>query len=350
MHTKKPKICYIVPEYSEDTDTHFYHIYELIEVLKEKADIFLIAAKGKKFRRRLGILRARLAGYKDFYVHYSFKAALFAILIVKIFGGRVFYWNCGMPWLYKRNWLRERVFRFILRNSTLVTGTNSLKNQYAQIYNLKPRNIRVLPNWVNIERFEGFDKIQARKELNISPEKKVVLFLHRLSVRKGADKLPAIIKEFKNYPDILFLIIGSGPESRNLKFEIRNLKLGDIVRFEGAVPNKAVPKYMIVSDVFLMPSEEEGFPRVLLEAMASGLPFVASDVGGVKEIIPSEIQEFVIPQQDIEEFSRKIKKLLSAPLLYQEFQQIEREWVKQYDIKTVADKFVGLFEINKSAF
>jgi len=260
------------------------------------------------------LLKLRMAGYQDFYVHYSFLSAFLASIIVRIFGGRVYYWNCGEPWKYKRNILREAFEKFTYKLITyLITGTESLKKEYAKHYGLPPEKIKVMPNWIDIRGFrvQGLgDRVgELKKKLNIGEDKKIIFFIHRLSRRKGAHYLPEIIKAFRD-EKVVFVIIGDGPERENLELRIKNYELGKKVRLLGWLPNKELPFYYSIADIFLMPSEEEGFPRVLLEAMAMKVPFVASDVGGVREIIPKIFQEYLCGTGDTECLVLKIKKLL----------------------------------------
>jgi len=113
----------------------------------------------------------------------------------------------------------------------------------------------------------------------------------------------------------------------------------------GEVPHRELPAYYRAADVFLMPSEEEGFPHVLLEAMASGLPHVASDVGGVREITPQELHEYLVPSGDTVEFARKLLDLLTMPSHQRErLAQREQEWAKRYDLGAILLQFTGLFE------
>jgi glycosyltransferase involved in cell wall biosynthesis len=256
-----------------------------------------------------------LHGYNDIYVHYSFFSALLASITVRPLGGRVFYWNCGEPWKYQRSAFREFFERFTYKVITfLVTGTEGLKQQYAKHYNLPLEKIKVMPNWIDLRRVES-DKRSAKgeemkKKLNIFPDQRVILFAHRLSKRKGAHYLPEILNRLKDQ-NVVLIIVGDGPERENLQLQITNYQLQDKVRFLGWVPQSQVLRYFTIADVFLMPSEEEGFPHVLLEAMAMGTPFIASDVGGVKETIPPEMSEYVVPLGNVEEFSKKLDNVIS---------------------------------------
>src|SRR3989344_8176548 len=157
MENKKIKICYILPFYEEGTDTHLFYNYELIKKVaaRKEADLFIIVEKCPKLslgkiKESLGIkscyvqkfkfpplrffelvlkcFKLRSQGYTNFYVHYSYYGALAAKLATWVSSTqvKVFYWNRGMPWLFKRGWFEEKVFRFILRHTILVTGPESL--------------------------------------------------------------------------------------------------------------------------------------------------------------------------------------------------------------------------------
>ena len=172
-----------------------------------------------------------------------------------------------------------------------------------------------------------------------------MLFAHHLSRRKGAHMLPTIVKQLAE-EDILFIIVGSGPEEENLKKKLQttSYKLQGSVRFEGSVPNTNMPPYFAAADVFLMPSEEEGFPNVLLEAMAAGVPFVVSDVGGVREIVPPAFAVYVLPPHAPEQFANAIKKLFADKESWRHIGETEKEWVRQYDISRVLPQFLEVVE------
>lgn len=344
------KVCYVLPETAEDTATHFAHKWELIKELEDRVEFFVCQPT------LWGIIKIKLVymfrGCRIFYVHYSFKGALVALLLTKLFGGRVFYWNCGMPWLYKRGWFEERLFRFILRHTILVIGTKGLADEYAKRYGLDKKNIRVMPNYLRVSRMQGIAREAARNELGLPQNKKIVLFLHRLSRRKGAHLLPEIIKEFDEREDVLFLVVGDGQEKENIKFQVSCLagrqasfKFQDAIRFEGSIPNDKIPYYFAASDVYLMPSEEEGMPNALLEAMAVGVPFVASDVGAVREMAPPIAGEFILLHGDTRLYAEKIKKLLTDEELRKRISAEEQEWVKRYDVSAIAPKFLELFQL-----
>lgn len=364
----KPKVLYVLPEFDSVTGSHFFHLYELLREVAREIDIFLVIEKGhtpsrefplRYYRQRfaftplrfLEILSVagwrRLAGTKYFYTHYSLFGGIATWLVTRLSGGSAYYWNCGMPWLYQRSRLAEGLFRFVLRHTILVTGTPKLARMYAERYGLVGGRTRVVPNWIRTTRFQSSpeERREARRLLGIPETAKVVLFVHRLSRRKGAHYIAEIAAEVtKRLGNAMFVIVGAGPEEDDLKRHIGNLKLQNSVRLMGEVPHRDIPNYFRAADVFFMPSDEEGFPHVLLEAMAAGIPYVASDVGGVREITPPRLNACIAPPADIKMFAEKIFELVRLPEA--EIFAISSEaraWVEQYDISVVAKKFVALF-------
>ncbi|TSC72805.1 MAG: 1,2-diacylglycerol 3-glucosyltransferase [Parcubacteria group bacterium Gr01-1014_70] len=339
---RMPHVCFVLPETTEDTATHFAHKWELMQELEGKVKFFAYQPT------IMGIAKMKYAyfirGVRTFYVHYSFKGALVAFILTKVLGGTVYYWNCGMPWLYTRGWFEERIFRFILRHTILVIGTDGLADEYATRYRINRNAIRVIPNYIRISRMQSILKEEARRQLGIPLDKKVVLFLHRLSRRKGVHLLPEIIKEFGDMHDVLFVIVGEGPERQDMELRIKNYELWKNTKMVGNVSNRDIPFYFAASDIYLMPSEEEGMPNALLEAMAVGVPFVASDVAAVREMTPPGAREFILPYGKTHECANAIKKLLADEELRKALSREEQEWVKRFDVKVVAPKFLEIIQ------
>ena len=370
---KDKKVCFLIPEGGKNLSTHSAYLLDFINQVGKDIPVEVIVEKGEKiypvgysnlsngvnlpnvqvqkfkffpFRVKENLylcLKAQMRGAKIFYVHYSYISLVNAKIITMLFGGTALYWNCGMMWLFGK----KRFLRFLLNHVAdyLVTGNETMKNGYHENFGVPKEKIKIMPNWVNTERFvvSEKDKDDLRQELNLTSSDKVVLFLHRLAPRKGSRYLPSIIKNVtEKNPQTKFLIAGSGPDAQWLKNELRE---NENVQFLGAWPNNKVPTLMVISTAYVMPSEEEGFPRVLVEAQASGLPYSAFDIGGTKEISPSEeypyiknvgdISGLVSSLNEIINFSSEQKINLSAKLI---------NHAKNYDEPVVAKKFLELVQ------
>ncbi|MBD3282087.1 MAG: glycosyltransferase [Candidatus Portnoybacteria bacterium] len=351
---KPTKICYIIPEYNKDVQGHFYHHYELLKELSKKLDIFLIAETGNKKEKAeiknihiqkfkflplriieslILILKARKRGYNIFYTHYSYIGAINAAIVSKLFKGTSYYWNCAMNWLFRQKTGKRIGYILSLKWSDyLVTGSKKMKEEYASHYKLKKEKIKILPNWINLERFEP----SSKKEITNK-----ILFIHWLSKRKGADMIiPIIIKLKDLIDDFQITVIGEGPYKNSLEQEIKEKNLEKYIKIIGGVPNKEISEYYDQNDILIMPSMEEGFPRVLLEAMAKQIPYVAFNVGAVNEISPGPARKLLVKPGDIDKFAYNIETILTNKELYKEFKKSEKEQVKKYDIKKVAEKFI----------
>lgn len=365
----KKKICFVIPEYNRDTPTHFSYLYDFMELLGKEYEIFLVAEKGagkisgvadyyiqkwnflpfRVLENLFILMRARFRGYSHFYIHYSFLSAFHAACITRFWGGRTWYWNCGSPWLYKQNFLRAVFEKLVYRSvNFLVTGTDGLRSEYAHQYKIPISKIVVLPNWINLEKVQiARYKLHGeflKQKLNIPQNAKVMLFVHRLSKRKGAHYLPEILNQLKN-ENVFLLVIGDGPEKQNTQSLIADYRLRDKAKFVGWIPQSEVINYFVIADVFLLPSEEEGFPHVILEAMAVGVPFVSFDVGGISEIIPFEARHFLVPLGNIGKFSDWIKELLNLDEVKRNnLRDSLSKWVRQFDIKNIANRFKKIIE------
>lgn len=106
------------------------------------------------------------------------------------------------------------------------------------------------------------------------------------------------------------------------------------------VPNPRVPELMQSADVLLMPSLEEGFPRRLLEAMATGLPFVVTDVGGVAEVVPELARRMLVTPGDAAGMARRAAELLEQPELRHELSAVRIAHVERYAVERVAPLFL----------
>lgn len=373
----KPKLCYVLPKYDLNTGEHFYHNYQFLEELGKEVELCLIIERcigepeikhiqrlyKQKFTRYLPlrvlemtffILFLRTKGIKRFYVHYSYFGGLIGSLLCKLTGGKVYYWHC-VSVVYKTKWTlsakellpkikAEIPLKLTLKlTDYLVTGTKSLGAFYYKTFGVSKKKMIFLPNEIDLARFNPgcYPRKQMRERLGIREDERIVLYVHRVVERKGAHHITEIAQKVGNaVSNVTFIIAGDGPYFEALRKEIENTGLGSRVRLLGSVPNRKIMELYAAADVFMMPSEEEGFPRVLLETMAMGIPFVATDVGGVKEICTDLQKRFIVPAGDSPLFSSRVVELLNSESFQNQLKKEGLEKVKEFSIPVVRKHFL----------
>jgi len=190
----------------------------------------------------------------------------------------------------------------------IITVSNATKD-YVLSLGAKPEKIKVLHNGVDLVRFRPLTgkREEMRRKLGIHQSSIVVLTVRRLVYKNGIDTLieGADIAVRKN-PKITFLVVGKGPDLNNVQMRIRQLGIENNFRLTGFVKDEDLPFYYNAADFFVLPSKSgEGLPLVALEAMACGLPVIATNVGGISEILMEDYGKLV-PSNQPEQLAKAI--------------------------------------------
>jgi glycosyltransferase involved in cell wall biosynthesis len=187
----------------------------------------------------------------------------------------------------------------ILKLADRIIVVSNATRKYVLSLGADSEKIVVLHNGVDINRFRPSDKLETeiREKLDISLDSKVAITVRRLVYKNGIDTLlKSAETTVKKDSNIVFLIIGKGPDLSEIREKIRKLELEKNIKLLGFISDKDLPAYYNAADVFSLPSKSgEGLPLVSLEAMACGLPVIATDVGGIKEIMEEKYGIIVPP-------------------------------------------------------
>ena len=132
------------------------------------------------------------------------------------------------------------------------------------------------------------------------------------------------------------VVAGGGPELDSLVAAISRAGAHEQCRVLGDVPGHDLPALYGAADLFIHPSYAEGFPRVILEALAAGLPLVTSDAGGTSELLGPLQQQFVISRDDADGFATAVIRLLENPELRRELAAENEQTVRRFDTPVVA--------------
>ena len=178
---------------------------------------------------------------------------------------------------------------------------------------LPPQDVTVIPNGVDVGRFAGAHALDLAPH-GIPPGARVILAIGRLRRQKGHDLLiDAAVPILQQHDEVHVVIVGEGPERAALQSFIDDRHLASRVHLVGRQAD--VARWMKAAALFVLPSRWEGMPNVVLEAMAAGLPIIASDVEGVRELITPDVTGCIVPPHSATDLMRAIADLLADPAL-----------------------------------
>lgn len=188
-----------------------------------------------------------------------------------------------------------------LNSADQIIAISQATRDYVLRLGAKPSKVKVVYNGVDLARFRFIrgKREEMRRKLGIPQDATVVLTVRRLVYKNGVDTLLDCAKiATKKNPKIVFLAVGKGPDLESVRGQVARLGLETNFKLVGFVSDDDLPFYYNLADLFVLPSKSgEGLPLVALEAMACGLPVVATDVGGIKEILVNDYGKLVPPKQ-----------------------------------------------------
>ena len=210
--------------------------------------------------------------------------------------------------------IRPKIVSTLNRADGVIAVSEALKQRMVEL-GIVAEKIAVIRNGIDHSIFHPRDRNEARRRLNLDPEDCVLLTVAALVPLKGIDQLiEAVALLQKREPNRRWklLVIGEGPERRALESQISNLKLQNQVQLVGAKPQDELADWYSAADLFCLASDREGCPNVILEALACGVPVVASNVGGVAELVRSQVCGQLISQPSAENFAAGIQTALTS--------------------------------------
>lgn len=204
--------------------------------------------------------------------------------------------------------IESQITQAFQKASYVVSVSKALQEKVISTGISKDRSL-VQHNGVNGDRFTIKDKPDAKKRLNLPLDKSILCYIGRLGAEKGVDILIKSINKIKS-KNIELHIIGWGDQEIALKAQVDALGIGNQVIFHGMRPHHEVPQWLNACDLFCLPSRREGCPNVVLESLASGRPVVASNVGGVPELINGS-NGVLVESEDPDALAKGIDEALS---------------------------------------
>jgi glycosyltransferase involved in cell wall biosynthesis len=210
---------------------------------------------------------------------------------------------------------------------------------YLAAHDFNLPGTQLIPNGVDIRRFSSPCAGTSSEERT-----QTVICVSRLSYEKGTDVLlQAWCLVYRQIPQARLIIVGSGPLQTQLECMARALGIGDSLEFAGL--QNDIPAQLHRANLAVLPSRWEGMPVALLEAMACGLPCVATHVSGSEDIIQHGVNGLLVESEDYQGMAHALLTLLHDPLLAQQYGLAARETVeKYYSFEQVMDRYIELYQ------
>ncbi len=230
----------------------------------------------------------------------------------------------------------------------VIVSTEHEGEQLRRLYGLSPSHTRVIPCGVDLRAFTpgvASDRADARHALGLD-DTPTLLFVGRLDPIKGIDLLLESVALMKT-PARLLVVGGDpagDPEVERLRDRAAALGVADRVRFPGAVPQGGLPRYYRAVDALVVASRYESFGLVAVEALACGLPVVASAAGGLPSVVRDGENGLLVHWRSAEAFAGRIDALLGDPALMARLRAEARASVERFDWRRIGDRVRDLYQ------
>jgi glycosyltransferase involved in cell wall biosynthesis len=281
-------------------------------------------------------------------VHVGHPLTLFSALICRLFGKPFYCTHVGTRKFFPFAILTSKI------SSKIIIPT-PFSDEFFKSFG-SGGNTLVIPHGIDLERYNPSQGDKVLRGNLTREEDFIILFVGRLRWHKGIDYLIRSFNILKEFQDNVHLcIVGDGEERERLEDLVEKRGFNDYIHFLGYVPSSSLPSIYAESDLFILPSitsddrghsypETEAFGIVLLEAMASGVPVIASEVGGVPYVVDDGITGYLVEEKDYVDLARRILFLIRNTEVKEHMSRNAiRKMNRIYDWDKISEKYLKLF-------
>ncbi|WP_252503422.1 N-acetyl-alpha-D-glucosaminyl L-malate synthase BshA [Sporosarcina sp. Marseille-Q4943] len=223
----------------------------------------------------------------------------------------------------------KNTVRYGIDKSDMTTAVSESLRQDTLSLIEPEKEILTIYNFIDEEKYRPVDPGTLKSRLGIREDEKVIIHISNFrSVKRIADIIDSF-KLIRKDIDSKLLLVGTGPEKIEMMEKARLEGLEKDIIFTGKRDD--LPELLAISDIMFLLSEKEAFGLVLLEGFACGVPAIATEIGGIPEVIEDGKNGFLVGLGDVESAAEKAKLLLEDPIMHERF--------RQNALQTVDDKF-----------
>lgn len=264
----------------------------------------------------LTLRRLKREGYNLIDAHFAYPDGHAAVHLGRWLGLPVTVTLRGTEVPHGRNPVLKPKLQEVFRQAHKVIAVSDSLRRLAVSLGLPPDKGIVVGNGVDTAKFQPVARDAARSRFGLPQDAKVLVTVGALVERKGfhrvIDCLPGLLE---HHPDLHYFLVGGASPEGDMEVELRaqvaRLGLGQRVHFLGPIPPEDLKWPLSAADVFVLATRNEGWANVILEAMACGLPVVATDVGGNREVVAHEELGSIVPFGDQVALSQSLDEALA---------------------------------------
>jgi glycosyltransferase involved in cell wall biosynthesis len=224
--------------------------------------------------------------------------------------------------------LEKAAFKY---GDAIIVTTPQMKAEVIKRHNILPGKITIIPNSVNVDIFKPMPESQQIERR--------IGFVGRFT---GQKRIPLLIEAVSKIKDASLLLIGDGPLKKEIEDQAK--QLGINVDFMGNVPNYQLPDLLNSCQTFVLPSEWEGMPKALLEAMACGLPVIGTDAPGICDVIKHD-HNGILCKPDPQSIQRSIEQVFNDKQYAHQLGTQARQYiVENFSLNAAVDKEIELLK------
>jgi N-acetyl-alpha-D-glucosaminyl L-malate synthase BshA len=230
---------------------------------------------------------------------------------------------------------------FSINKSDAVTSVSqSLKDDTLRLFDIT-NTIQVVPNFIDFEKYTNHFT-DCQRALMANDDEKIITHISNFRpVKRIQDVITIFYKIQKDIPAKL-MMVGEGPEKEKAELLCKQLGIEEKVIFFGK--SHEIDKILCFSDLFLLPSETESFGLAALEAMASGVPVISSNTGGIPEVNKQGVSGFLSHVGDVDDMTKNALSILKDNSILEQFKANAKTEAKQFDIHKIVPIYESIYE------
>ncbi len=230
---------------------------------------------------------------------------------------------------------------FSINKSDAVTAVSqSLKDDTLRLFDIK-NDIHVVPNFIDLDKYKH-DFTDCQRAMMANDNERIITHISNLRPVKRAQDVISIFYNIQKEMPAKLMLVGEGPEREKIESRCQELGILDKVVFFGK--SNEIDKILCFSDLFLLPSQTESFGLAALEAMASCVPVISSNTGGIPEVNSHGVSGFLSHVGDVEDMTKNALHILSDEDRLQTFKDNARKEALKFDLHAIVPQYEAIYE------